>query len=39
MYTRRVLERDIKQYIKKQEGGIKYTEIDRIAGRHGFYTT
>jgi hypothetical protein len=39
MYTRRVLERDIKQYIKKQEGGIKYTEIDRIARGHGFYTT
>jgi len=39
MYTRRVLERDIKQYIKKEKGGIKYREIDRIARGHGFYTT
>jgi hypothetical protein len=39
MYTRRVLERDIKQYTKKEKGGIKYREIDRIARRHGFYTT
>jgi len=39
MYTRRVLERDIKQYIKKEKGGIKYKEIDRIARGHGFYTT
>lgn len=39
MYTRRVLERDIKQYTKKEKGGIKYREIDRIARGHGFYTT
>lgn len=39
MYTRRVLERDIKQYIKKEQSGIKYKEIDRIARGHGFYTT
>ena len=39
MYTRRVLERDIKQYTKKEKGGIKYREIDSIARGHGFYTT
>ena len=39
MYTRRVLEKDIKQYIKKETGGIKYKEIDRIARGHGFYVT
>jgi hypothetical protein len=39
MYTRRILERDIKQYIKKKQSGIKYKEIDRIARGHGFYTT
>ena len=39
MYTGRVIERDIKQYIKKEKGGIKYREIDRIARGHGFYTT
>jgi len=37
MYAKRILERDIKQYIKQEKSGIKYKQIDKIGRKHGFY--
>ena len=38
MYTRRILQKDINTYIK-ENGSIRYQDIDRIGRKHGFYTT
>ena len=38
MYTRRILQKDINTYIK-ENGSIRYADIDRIGRKHGFYTT
>tara|TARA_R110002096_G_scaffold347669_1_gene540957 strand:+ start:16 stop:240 length:225 start_codon:yes stop_codon:yes gene_type:complete len=37
MYTRRILQKDINNYIKANES-IKYRDIDAIGRKHGFYT-
>jgi|TARA_Y100000289_G_C3926349_1_gene153628 hypothetical protein len=39
MYTRRILEREVKQYLKSKKGAIRYRDIDKIGRRHGFYIT
>jgi hypothetical protein len=38
MYTRRILQKDINNYIKENES-IRYRDIDAIGRKHGFYTT
>ncbi len=38
MYTRRILQKDINNYIKHNES-IRYRDIDAIGRKHGFYTT
>jgi len=37
MYSRRVLEKSIKEYIKKNKSGIIYRDIEKIGRQHGFY--
>lgn len=37
MYNRRILEKNIKQYIKTTSGGFKYEDIERIGKRNGFF--
>ena len=38
MYTRRILQKDINNYIKENES-IRYRDVDAIGRKHGFYTT
>ncbi len=37
MYNKRVLEKDIKKYIKLKKGAIHGSEIERIGRKYGFY--
>jgi len=37
MYSRRVLEKSIKEYIKKNKSGIRYRDIEKIGRQYGFY--
>ena len=39
MYSRRVLQKDINNYIKSTQGAIKYADIESIGRKHGFFTT
>jgi len=39
MYSRRVLQKDINNYIKSANGAVKYSDIESIGRKHGFYTT
>jgi hypothetical protein len=39
MYSRRVLQKDINNYIKLANGAIRYSDIESIGRKHGFYTT
>tara|TARA_B100001057_G_C22540880_1_gene829542 strand:+ start:47 stop:274 length:228 start_codon:yes stop_codon:yes gene_type:complete len=39
MYSRRVLQKDINNYIKSNNGPIRYSDIESIGRKHGFYTT
>jgi len=37
MYNKRVLEKDIKKYIKSKKGVIHGADIERIGRKYGFY--
>ena len=37
MYNKRVLEKDIKKYIKSKKGAIHGADIERIGRKYGFY--
>jgi len=37
MYSRRVLEKSIKEYIKKNKSEIRYRDIEKIGRQYGFY--
>lgn len=39
MYSRRILQKDINNYIKSKNGPIRYSDIESIGNKHGFYTT
>jgi hypothetical protein len=39
MYNKRILEKEIKEYIKTKTGGIRYRDIDKLGRKHGFYVT
>jgi len=39
MYSRRILQKDINNYIKSKHGAIRYSDIESIGNKHGFYTT
>ena len=39
MYSRRVLQKDINNYIKSTHGAIRYADIESIGRKHGFFIT